>query len=55
MDIALELLNVELARLMRDHYADGKDNTCDGCERAFQVTREINAIQALKEANSAAD
>ena len=61
MDIALELLEEEHARLIRDHYDTAvldphpAVKACDGCTRATQARREIEvlkALQALKEATS---
>jgi hypothetical protein len=47
--IALELLEAELERLVRDHYADGQNTECDGCERANLIRLEMVALKTLVE------
>jgi len=42
--VAVELLTEALERLEQDHYSDGKDETCDGCQRAAAVKRERDML-----------
>ena len=53
-EIAIELLEIEHERLMRDHYDDfpldtyresPHWNTCDGCGRAYVVKQELDALK----------
>ena len=43
--IAIELLEVELERLKRDHYDDLINIDCDGCQRAHAVRQEITKLK----------
>lgn len=43
--IAIELLETEHERLMRDHYDDGSNNECDGCARAHAVRDELATLK----------
>ena len=42
--IAVELLTETLERLEQDHYSDGEDTSCDGCQRAAAVKRERDML-----------
>lgn len=44
--VAMELLEQERQKLLRDHYDDGK-GICAGCARAVAIRRELEGLAGL--------
>jgi len=47
--IAMELLEREHERLLRDHFDDTTMSPCPGCARAYAVSQEIGAMEPRQE------